>query len=86
MSPDKGCHRAIAVAMETGLPLKIAGKNREPREREYFREFVQPHLRGNIVHDLHTAALMREHGIRDIYTRDSDFSRFPFVKVIDPLS
>jgi toxin-antitoxin system PIN domain toxin len=45
-----------------------------------------PHLRGNIVHDLHTAALMREHGIRDIYTRDSDFSRFPFVKVIDPLA
>ena len=45
-----------------------------------------PHLRGNIVHDLHTAALMREHGIRDIYTRDSDFSRFPFVKVIDPVS
>jgi glycosyltransferase involved in cell wall biosynthesis len=44
MSPDKGCHRAIAVAMETGLPLKIAGKNREPAEREYFDTFVAPHL------------------------------------------
>ena len=30
MSPDKGCHRAVAVAIETGLPLKIAGKMREP--------------------------------------------------------
>ena len=48
MSPDKGAHRAIAVAMETGLPLKIAGKRREPKEREYFEEFVQPHLGNGI--------------------------------------
>jgi glycosyltransferase involved in cell wall biosynthesis len=44
MSPDKGCHRAIAVAMDLELPLKIAGKSREPKEREYFAEFVEPHL------------------------------------------
>jgi glycosyltransferase involved in cell wall biosynthesis len=44
MSPDKGCHRAIAVAMELELPLKIAGKLRERKEREYFAEFVEPHL------------------------------------------
>jgi glycosyltransferase involved in cell wall biosynthesis len=43
-SPDKGAHRAIAVAMETGLPLKLAGKNREQKERQYFAEFVEPHL------------------------------------------
>ena len=44
MSPDKGCHRAVAVARAAGLPLKIAGKSREPLEQEYFREFVEPHL------------------------------------------
>jgi glycosyltransferase involved in cell wall biosynthesis len=44
MSPDKGCHRAIAVAMEQELPLKIAGKMQEPKERAYFEEFVEPHL------------------------------------------
>jgi glycosyltransferase involved in cell wall biosynthesis len=43
-SPDKGAHRAIAVAMELGLPLKLAGKNRELKERQYFSEFVEPHL------------------------------------------
>ena len=37
MSPDKGCHRAIAVAMEAGLPLKIAGKMREPEEKRVLR-------------------------------------------------
>jgi glycosyltransferase involved in cell wall biosynthesis len=44
MSPDKGAHRAVAVAMQTGLPLKIAGKCREPKEKKYFSEFVEPHL------------------------------------------
>jgi len=44
------------------------------------------HLRGNILHDAHTAVLMREHGIKQIYTRDSDFHRFPFLTVIDPLT
>jgi glycosyltransferase involved in cell wall biosynthesis len=43
-SPDKGAHRAIAVAMELGLPLKLAGKNREPKERQYFAELVEPHV------------------------------------------
>ncbi|HEV8687806.1 MAG TPA: glycosyltransferase family 4 protein [Gaiellaceae bacterium] len=44
MSPDKGAHRAVAVAMQTGLPLKIAGKCREQKEQQYFDEFVGPHL------------------------------------------
>jgi glycosyltransferase involved in cell wall biosynthesis len=44
MSPDKGCHRAVEVARKAGVPLKIAGKMREPPEREYFEEHVAPHL------------------------------------------
>jgi toxin-antitoxin system PIN domain toxin len=45
-----------------------------------------PALAGNIVHDTSTAVLMREHGIRRICTRDTDFHRFPFVEPIDPLT
>ena len=48
MSPDKGCHRAIAIAMQAGLPLKIAGKMNDPEEKTYFRELVEPHLGGDI--------------------------------------
>jgi len=44
-----------------------------------------PWISGNRVHDAHTAILMREHGVRRICTRDSDFRRFPFVEVVDPL-
>ena len=44
LSPDKGAHRAVAVAMAAGLPLKRAGKMDEPKERQYFHELVEPHL------------------------------------------
>lgn len=44
-----------------------------------------PHLAGNLLHDAHTAILMREHGIRRVCTRDTDFHRFPFLEVIDPV-
>jgi hypothetical protein len=45
-----------------------------------------PLLAGNLLHDTHTAILMREHGVRTIYTRDNDFHRFPFLDVKDPLA
>ena len=34
----------------------------------------------------HTAILMREHGLRRVATRDTDFRRFPFLEVVDPLA
>lgn len=44
-----------------------------------------PTVSGNLVFDLRIAILMREHGIKSIYTRDADFHRFPFLEVIDPV-
>lgn len=45
-----------------------------------------PHLSGNLMHDAETAILMREHGVTRIYTRDTDFHRFPFLEPIDPIA
>jgi len=45
-----------------------------------------PNIRGLRMHDLHTAVLMREHGISRICTRDRDFRLFPFLDVVDPLA
>src|SRR5437867_12726284 len=45
-----------------------------------------PFLAGNLMHDAHRSVLMREHGIRRVYTRDTDFHRFPFLEPVDPLS
>ncbi len=44
-----------------------------------------PDVSGNLFHDLHTAVLMRENGVSRICTRDTDFHRFPFLSVVDPL-
>jgi toxin-antitoxin system PIN domain toxin len=44
-----------------------------------------PQISGNLLHDVHIAVLMREHGIRRIVTRDTDFHRFRFLDPIDPL-
>jgi len=45
-----------------------------------------PWLRANVLHDAHTAIVMREHGIRAIYTLDQAFRQFNFLHVLDPLS
>jgi toxin-antitoxin system PIN domain toxin len=45
-----------------------------------------PRLAGNPVHDLHTAAIMLEHGVAEIRTADTDFHQFPFLRVVNPLS
>ena len=44
-----------------------------------------PGIAGNLVFDAHTAILMKEHGVKAIYTRDADFHRFSFLDVIDPM-
>jgi hypothetical protein len=58
------------------------------RHRAVVREVFAavPLLAGNLMHDAHTAILMREHGIARIYTRDADFHRFPFLDVVDPMA
>ncbi len=57
------------------------------RHSEVLRDVVSavPGMAGNLWHDAHTATLMREHGIRRICTRDTDFQRFAWVEAIDPM-
>lgn len=42
--------------------------------------------RGNEVPDAHLAALMRQHGVRVIHTRDRDFRRFDGIEPRDPFA
>jgi uncharacterized protein len=44
-----------------------------------------PRVSANLVHDFHTAVILYEHGIRTIYTADTDFLQFTFVEAIDPV-
>ena len=41
---------------------------------------------GNLVHDAHIAALCIEHGVRELWTLDRDFSRFRALAIRDPFA
>lgn len=41
--------------------------------------------RGNLVPDAHLVALLRQHGVRKLYTVDRDFLKFDGLDVEDPL-
>jgi toxin-antitoxin system PIN domain toxin len=58
------------------------------RHAEVIRDLVSefPHMSGTRFHDLHIAAVMREHGITDIRTADTDFHQFGFLRVMNPLT
>ena len=43
-------------------------------------------VRGNLVSDAHVAALLREKGIRRLFSRNRDFLKFPYLVVIDPFA
>ena len=43
-------------------------------------------VRGNLVADAHLAALLLQHGVRRIYTADSDFKKFEFLEAFNPFS
>jgi uncharacterized protein len=49
-----------------------------------YRQTASAGTRGGDVTDAHIAALMRQHGVNTIYTRDRDFRRFDGIKVVDP--
>jgi glycosyltransferase involved in cell wall biosynthesis len=48
IAPMKGTHLAIAVARQTGMPLKIAGEI-QPMYREYWDSAVKPHVDGRFI-------------------------------------
>lgn len=43
-------------------------------------------LRGNDVPDAHLVALMRQHGVSTIFTRDRDFRKYEGVEARDPVT
>ncbi len=61
---------------------------RAPGEAEDFwnayRGLGGENARGNDVPDVHLVALMQQHGVRRIYTRDRGFRRFDGIEPLDP--
>jgi predicted nucleic acid-binding protein len=73
-----------ALLASPGLSILVGTQRHAAVAAEVIAEMS--HISGNLFHDAHTAILMREHGIRRICTRDTDFHQFPFLELVDPLS
>jgi len=55
----------------------------------YWQEFRRVAMVGRIggprVHDARIAAICLSHGVRELWSADRDFSRFPGLRVVNPL-
>lgn len=63
---------------------------RTPSEADGFWDLYRltsdSQTRGNHVPDAHLVALMRQHGVKVIYTRDRDFRRYDGIEPRDPFA
>ena len=79
-----------AEAVDSVAALLARPNVRAPGEAAGFLQVYEataPKMtRGRQVPDAHIAALMRQHGVATIYTRDTDFRRFDGIRVEDPFA
>jgi toxin-antitoxin system PIN domain toxin len=86
--------RALSASQALEFLEPILGTERvtvlQPTDRheEVLRAMVRDLGRpsGNVFHDIHTAVLMREHGVSEIMTADVDFRKFSFLTVTNPVN
>jgi hypothetical protein len=81
LTPAEALGNVEALA---GLPhVRLLGE--EPGFLGVYREVTGSFpVRGNLVPDAHLASLLRQHGVRTLFTRDTDFRKFAFLDVRDP--
>lgn len=82
-APDAARGFLTALVGSPGIALLLPTRRHAAVLEETVGEL--PDVRGNQMYDLHTAVIMREHGVSRICTRDTGFHRFPFLTVVDPL-
>jgi uncharacterized protein len=63
--------------------LRMGGESRQ-HWNESARMPRSSRASGNLVHDAHIATLLIEHGVREFFTDDRDFGRFPGLKITHP--
>ncbi len=79
LAPATALHN---VEQLIGLPhVRVPGEM--PGFWQHYRAVAGERTRGNDVPDSHLAALMRQHEVRVIYTRDRDFRRFDGIEARD---
>ena len=74
----------IEVLLQSGM---VSILHSTERHSSVLRQTLAEHpsTMGNLFHDFHTAVLLREHGVSEIITADTDFLQFRFLKVTNPI-
>jgi toxin-antitoxin system PIN domain toxin len=67
------------------LPRCRVITEQEGFELEYGRVSQAIGVKGNLVPATHLAVILRQHGVSKIYTADTDFRKFGFLNVVNPL-
>ena len=71
-------------AWQSSPTLRFLGESEDHLER-FERLAVSAKVAGPMVHDARIAALCLSHGVRQFWSADRDFSRFPSLKIKNPL-
>jgi hypothetical protein len=82
LTPDEAMANIDGLLSLPHVQAPGEGERFWPRFREVAEEAG---ARGNLVPDAHVVALMRENGVRTIWTHDRDYRRFEGTEVRDPL-
>ena len=81
-TPEQACDQVDAWLESPSLTLIGAGGAHWPALRTLLCEGK---VRGPLIHDAAIAAICVAHGVRELWTLDRDFSRFPALRVRNPL-
>lgn len=83
LTPDEAMAN---ISMLLSLP-HIRFLSEEEGFWDVYREMTsEVPTRGNLVPDAHLAAILRQHGVKKLYSHDRDFRKFTFLDVRDPLA
>jgi hypothetical protein len=83
LAPEEALGNVEALAR---LP-QVRLLSEEPEFLDVYREVSGAFpVRGKLVPDAHLVALLRQHGVKTLYTRDADFRKFAFLEVRDPFA
>jgi len=79
---DQALDDLEALAASPSLVLLGEGPQHMAAMRESLRA---GQVSGNLVHDAHIVAVLLEHGVRELWTADRDFTRWAGLRVRNPL-
>jgi toxin-antitoxin system PIN domain toxin len=83
LSPDEAWGNVLSLLQ---LPRVRIIRESEDFAHDYAEVMSKLLVKGNLVPDAHLATILRQHGVRRIYTVDTDFRKFDFLEAINPFS